>query len=70
MICGQCGIYVAAVLKAGDKSYATVNINALDDVDRFKKEPVTANYDGESEAQRTTRRKANWTPVVSFEFPT
>jgi len=67
LICGRCGIYVAAVLKAGDRSFATVNINTFDDLDRFKKEPVQANYDNETAAQRIARRQANWTPVISFE---
>ena len=66
LICKRCGVYLAAVMAAGGKSYAVVNINTLDFRERFRKEPATVSYDGESEAERIARRKANWTPVIAF----
>lgn len=67
LICGRCGIYVAAVIKVGDKSYATLNINTFDDLERFKREAVPVHYGKETAAQRIARRKTNWTPVASFK---
>ena len=32
LVCGRCGIYVAAVMNEGSSSYATVNVNILDAV--------------------------------------
>jgi hypothetical protein len=53
-------------MKARDKVYATVNVNALDAAESFTLGPVAVSYEGESEAQRVARREANWTPVISF----
>ena len=64
LICGRCGIYVAAVLTVGDSSYATVNINSLDSPESFTKEVRRVSYDGEDKAERIKRRKENWTPTV------
>lgn len=67
LVCRQCGIYLAAVLTTGDCSYATVNINTFDSVKDFTQEPMVMTYDGETEAERMARRKANWTPVHAIE---
>ena len=64
LICGRCGIYVAAVLTTGDFSYATVNVNSLDSNEIFTKEVRRVSYDGEGEAERIKRRKKNWTPAI------
>ncbi len=66
LICKRCGVYLAAVMTEGDKSYATVNISTFDFLERFRKKPATVSYDGENEAERIARRKANWTPVIAF----
>jgi len=64
LICGRCGIYVAAVLTVGDSSCATVNINSLDSPEGFTKEALRVSYDGEGEAGRIRRRKENWAPII------
>lgn len=64
LICKRCGIYLAAVMTLGDKSYATVNVNAFVGSESFKQQPLTVSYDGESEAERRARREKNWTPVL------
>lgn len=66
LICGKCGIYVAAVMPLAGKSYATVNVNALDASESFMREPLTVNYDRETAAARRARREKSWTPVVEF----
>ena len=66
LICKRCGIYVGAVIGAGDKAYATVNINTFDDSEGITQEPISVTYEGETAEQRRVRRAANWTPVVGF----
>lgn len=66
LVCGRCGIYLSAVMKVGDKAYATVNINTFDAVENFTQRPVAVTYDGETENERIARRQASWTPVVTF----
>ena len=64
LICGRCGIYVAAVLTVGSSSYATVNVNTLDSAKSFLQEARSMNYDGETEMERIRRRMKNWTPAT------
>jgi len=64
LICGRCGIYVAAVLASGDSTCAIVNVNALDAAETFTQEIRPMNYDGETESERLQRRRTNWTPAV------
>ena len=64
LVCGRCGIYVAAVLTVGSSSYATVNINTLDSAKSFQQEARSVSYEAESEAERIRRRKENWTPAT------
>jgi len=66
LVCKHCGVYVAAVLTTGGRTYATVNINVLDSADRFTQPVLPVTYDGETEAERVARRAAKWTPVVSL----
>lgn len=63
LICGKCGVYVGAVMTAGDKAYAVVNLNTFDSLENFRREPATMSYDGESVAERRARREKNWTPA-------
>lgn len=63
LICGKCGVYVGAVMTAGDKAYAVVNLNTFDSLENFRREPATMFHDGESEAGRRARREKNWTPA-------
>ena len=67
LVCGRCGIYVAAVMSEGAGCWATVNINTLDVVDRFTQPATPVTYEGESAAQRAARRRARWTPAVIVE---
>lgn len=65
LICGRCGVYIGAVMEAGNRSFAVVNLNTLDDAAGFRQSPVAVSYDGETEEERIARRKAKWTPVIS-----
>ena len=67
LVCKRCGIYAAAIMSLGDKSYATINVNTFEPPLEFAKVPAAVDYGAESEAQRTTRRERAWTPVSSIE---
>lgn len=63
LICGDCGVYVAALLTSGNGQFATLNINTIRaplDVP----EAVPVSYEGESGEQRQSRREQRWTPVA------
>ena len=63
LICGRCGVYIAAVLAERDRFYGIAILNALDDSVRFTLPPKPANYSAEDAAARRRRRCAHWTPT-------
>ncbi len=63
LVCGQCGVYVAAVLPDRRTPVATVNINVLTDRDLLTRDAVEVGYDDETKAERIARRRARWTPA-------
>lgn len=64
LICRGCGTYVAAVIAEGEGHLATLNVNILDDRDRFDPAPSVVHYDGETAESRRTRRRKQWTPTM------
>lgn len=64
LVCGRCGVYVAAVLTVGAESWATVNVNVLDAVDRFTQPALPVRFEGESAEERVHRRRTTWTPAT------
>lgn len=65
LICADCGVYAAAVLAEGDRAWAIVNTNVLDDRTAFSRTPTAFDFDGEDQAGRVDRRKTRWTPLVA-----
>jgi len=63
LVCKSCGVYVAAVLTEGAKSWATINTLIFDDQSPFQREAVPVSYEGESAAERIARRRKSWTPA-------
>ena len=66
LICGRCGIYVAAVAEMDGETYATLNLNTFDDprLD-LPGEPVS--YEGETAEKKAERRRRKWTPARLVE---
>lgn len=64
LVCGRCGVYVAAVMSEGEAAWAVVNVNVLDAVELFARAATPFTYDGETPTERLARRKARWTPAV------
>jgi hypothetical protein len=67
LVCGRCGVYVAAVMTEGGSAWAVVDVNALDAVELFARAPTPFTYDGETADERGARRKARWTPALVVE---
>jgi hypothetical protein len=63
LVCGECGVYVAALLSSSRGQFATLNINTIQ-APLNTPEPQPVSYDGESVAQRQARREQRWTPVA------
>ena len=64
LLCRRCGVYLAAVMTDGDRCYAVVNLNSLDDAGAFTGPPEARIYDDEDEAGRRQRRRTAWTPAT------
>jgi hypothetical protein len=65
LVCGRCGVYMAAVLRDRTRTYATVNVNTFDVPLTQVAEPV--DYESETPEQRIERRRSLWTPASLVE---
>ena len=63
LVCGICGVYIAAVLASTKGQFATVNLNAIQGLQNVP-EAVPVSYEGESREQMESRREQRWTPVA------
>jgi hypothetical protein len=61
LVCGRCGVYVAAVMSSEAGAVATLNVNTLDDRAAFTQPPEAVDYAFETEQQRRLRRAERWT---------
>lgn len=68
LICGRCGVYVAAVIDTAAGPRATLNVNVLEARDRFPADPPAADYEAEDRTARIARRERNWTPASICEI--
>ena len=66
LVCRDCGVYVAAVMRDGDAAWATLNINALADAAKFPRKTLPVDYDAEDAAGRVARRRTAGPPVVGL----
>ena len=65
LICQVCGVFVAACM--AESRLAVVNVNVLDVSRQLLTNPIkVVDLNGEWVEQRFARRKAGWTPVLSF----
>jgi hypothetical protein len=68
LVCGRCGIYVAAVLSTGNGlAYSTANVNCFDRAEELRQPAARVSYEGESASDRVARRIGKWTPT-KLEF--
>ena len=64
LICKNCATYIAAVFAEDGETFAVINVNAFDNATEWPA-PQPKSFDGEDVANRHTRRRATWTPVVA-----
>ena len=64
LICRRCGVFVAAISDLETAPCAVVNVNCLDDRDRFTAPSTMHEFQGETLDTSTSRRAANWMPAV------
>ena len=64
LICRRCGVFVAAVSEMTSETRAVVNVNCLNERDRFTSLPVVHEFEGETIETRSSRRAANWMPAL------
>jgi len=69
VLCRRCGVYVAMILKDGDRVWSVLNIDTLDDRAQFTRDPEPRDYSAEDAASRIERRKARWTPTTLVGWP-
>lgn len=64
VICRNCGVFCCAIAVIGGAHYAVTNLNLALDRDAEIPESFIEAL-SETEAERTARRRRNWTPVAS-----
>jgi hypothetical protein len=60
LICRRCGVFIAAAAEMPAGTRAVVNVNCLNDRERFTSDPVLHDFEGETLETRSSRRAANW----------
>jgi hypothetical protein len=64
LICGECGVFVAAITDTAQGKRAVINARVLDGVSLNWASVADVHFDDESPSQRAERRSLHWTPVV------
>lgn len=64
LVCGRCGVYIAAVMTQGDREFTTINLRAMTSSLPGLPEAAPVSYEAESLQQRIRRRARRWTPVL------
>jgi len=65
LLCHRCGAYLGATIRSAASGYGLVNLRTLRPMPGDLAAPVAMNYDGESPAQRLSRRESRWTPLAT-----
>ncbi|MGC1457797.1 MAG: hypothetical protein WA825_05935 [Steroidobacteraceae bacterium] len=64
LICGECGVFVAAITDTAQGKRAVINARVLDGITLNWTSVADVHFDDESPSQRAERRAVHWTPVV------
>jgi hypothetical protein len=62
--CAICGTFLGALTQTSQGLRGFTLIRVLDDRKLFDREPVAADFEGESAEDRQARRMSRWTPAV------
>jgi len=60
LVCARCGVAPLVTSQIEGATYAVVNVNTFDGVDRARLRPAPASFDGEAVQSRLDRRRLNW----------
>src|SRR5450432_4062006 len=63
LVCRACGVYVVAMMETDGRSLGVVNVNPLDERERFVRQPEPMSYGAEKIEEREARRARVWMPV-------
>jgi hypothetical protein len=63
MLCGECGVFVAALTETAAGARAVINARVLDGVALNYNAVTDVHFDDETPTQRAERRLRHWTPV-------
>jgi len=63
MLCGECGVFVAALSETAAGARAVINARVLDGVALNYNAVTDVHFDDETPTQRAERRLRHWTPV-------
>lgn len=63
LVCGECGVFVAALTDTPGGARAVANARVLDGVSLNFNAVTALSFDAETPIQRAERRARNWTPV-------
>jgi hypothetical protein len=59
-VCGSCGVTPLVTSRIDGRTYAVINVNTFDAVDRSCIQAAPASFDGEETQSRLDRRQRNW----------
>jgi hypothetical protein len=65
-VCARCGVVPVVTSAIDGTTYAVVNVNSLEGLDKALLKHAPASFEGESELLRFARRKRNWIARVHF----
>lgn len=68
LLCGNCGVYIGAVIEAGSGRFGIINTHSLTPVPDNIAEVAPISYDGEDKGGRVSRREERWTPVTGVPW--
>lgn len=60
LVCARCGVAPLVTSQIEGVTYAVVNVNAFDNVDRARLCAQPASFEGEDVQARLERRRRNW----------
>lgn len=66
-VCTRCGIVPVVTSRIDGRLYAVVSVNAFENVDPSLLRRASADFEGEEQAARLSRRKRNWIADVTYK---
>jgi hypothetical protein len=68
-VCSRCGTVPVVTCEIGGRTYAVVNVNALEGIEEYQLKRGPTDFEGEDLESRLKRRQRNWIADVRFAAP-